>query len=606
MDTLFFRMLYLFKTGRHLCLGTAVDKSHVSTQALSRAAGVHSRVTTTDDHHLLTNINRSIGIGVSRIHEVDAGEVFVARHHVDVVLTRDVHEVGQSGSRTYKYTAEALILQVLHGDRLAHDAVGLEMNTHLAQVVDLHVYDAVGQSEFGNTIFQHAANFVERLEDIDLVAFLHHVAGKTQSRRSRAHDGHLDAIRRCHLGQYATSALALIVRSKALEIADGHGRLFHLQVYALALALLLLRAYAAADSGQGRGHLQHAGSVEDMSMLDILDKRRNVDIHRASLDAAWLTAVEAAASLTHSHVKCQSFVHLLSASGGAVDGGELRHLHAFNLLALLGRHLLAKFLTPGCIAVDKTLHGLLAVVGRGYCRLSRVASHTGIRFIVVVEVALIVVHFLFFHSFEGAHALHHLIPVDEITVELRAVDAYKLCLSADCQSAGTAHTRTVDHDGVERDIVGDTIFMSQQRGEFHHYRRTNGEHLVDMLALDNLFHADGDHSFLAVGAVVGHDDDLITVFLDVIDHDDKILCTSGEHRDDAVAGLFERGEYWEDGCNANATSGTHYGTVFLNLRRIAQGSYDILHLVTNIELTELGRGQSHLLHHEGKGALFGV
>ena len=86
-----------------------------------------------------------------------------------------------------------------------------------------------------------------------------------------------------------------------------------------------------------------------------------------------------------------------------------------------------------------------------------------------------------------------------------------------------------------------------------------------MLALDDLFHADGDHAFLAVGAVVGHDDDLITVFLDVIDHDDKILRTSGEHRDDAVAGLLERGEDREDGCDANAASGANHGAVFLYL-----------------------------------------
>ena len=95
---LFLRVLHLFESCRHLSFRTTVDEGHVSPQALSRAAGVHSRVAATDDDHLLTNINRSISIGVGRIHEVDAGEVFVARHHVDVVLTGDVHKVGQSGT----------------------------------------------------------------------------------------------------------------------------------------------------------------------------------------------------------------------------------------------------------------------------------------------------------------------------------------------------------------------------------------------------------------------------------------------------------------------------------------------------------------------------
>ena len=126
--------------------------------------------------------------------------------------------------------------------------------------------------------------------------------------------------------------------------------------------------------------------------------------------------------------------------------------------------------------------------------------------------------------------------------------------------------------------------MRQQRGEFHHHGGTDGEHLVDMLALDDLFHADGDHAFLAVRSVVGHDDDLVTVFFDVIDHDDKILRSSGEHRDDAVSGLLECREDGQDRCNADASPGANHGAVFFNLRSVAERSHDILHLVADIEL----------------------
>jgi len=143
--------------------------------------------------------------------------------------------------------------------------------------------------------------------------------------------------------------------------------------------------------------------------------------------------------------------------------------------------------------------------------------------------SLIVVHLLFLHALEGAHALHHLVPVDQVTVEFRSVDTHELCLASDSESTGTTHAGAVDHDGVERHIVGDTIFMGEERGELHHHGRADCQHLVDMLALDDFLHTDGDHAFLAVAAVIGHDDHLVAVFLDVIDHDDKILRASGQH-----------------------------------------------------------------------------
>ena len=68
------------------------------------------------------------------------------------------------------------------------------MYPHLGQVLDLHVHNLVGQAELGNAVFQHAANLMQRLEYIDVVAFLHHVAGEAEASRTGSHDGHLDAI----------------------------------------------------------------------------------------------------------------------------------------------------------------------------------------------------------------------------------------------------------------------------------------------------------------------------------------------------------------------------------------------------------------------------
>ena len=121
-----------------------------------------------------------------------------------------------------------------------------------------------------------------------------------------------------------------------------------------------------------------------------------------------------------------------------------------------------------------------------------------------------VFHLLALYVLEGSHALEHLVPVYLGTVKLRTVDADKLGLSADSQTAGTAHTGTVHHDSIERYISREIVFLGQETAELHHDRRTDGEYLVDMLLIDELFDTHGNNTFLAVAAVVGHDDEFIT------------------------------------------------------------------------------------------------
>ena len=53
------------------------------------------------------------------------------------------------------------------------------MNTHLLEVFNLHVDDAVGQTELRDAVFQHTTNLMKGFEHIYIVAELGHVAGKT-------------------------------------------------------------------------------------------------------------------------------------------------------------------------------------------------------------------------------------------------------------------------------------------------------------------------------------------------------------------------------------------------------------------------------------------
>ena len=104
-----------------------------------------------------------------------------------------------------------------------------------------------------------------------------------------------------------------------------------------------------------------------------------------------------------------------------------------------------------------------------------------------IYVLLEMLHFLTLHTLERTHSLEHLVPVYLCAIELRSVDADKLGLSANSQSACTAHSSSIDHDSVERNIGGNAIFLGKQAAELHHYRRPDGKSLVDMWLLLNEF-----------------------------------------------------------------------------------------------------------------------
>ena len=113
-------------------------------------------------------------------------------------------------------------------------------------------------------------------------------------------------------------------------------------------------------------------------------------------------------------------------------------------------------------------------------------------------------------ALEGVHALEHLVPVNQGTVELWTVYADKLCFATNGQSAGTTHTCTIDHDGVQRYFTGNAVLLSGQVRELHHDGRANGKHFIHMgLLLDKLLNTNGDNTFLTIRSVVCHDDDFI-------------------------------------------------------------------------------------------------
>ena len=197
--------------------------------------------------------------------------------------------------------------------------------------------------------------------------------------------------------------------------------------------------------------------------------------------------------------------------------------------------------------------------------------------------------FLLLGALEGAHALEHLVPVYQTAVKLRSVDAHEACLPSDGQSAGTAHARSVYHDGVERHVGGDIVFLREQAAEFHHDGRTNGKHLVDMFLVDEFLYADGHHALLAVTAVVGHDECLIAVGTHLVLEDDEVFRATGEHAQHSVSGGFQCLDDGEHGSHAHTATSADYRTEVVDMRGVAQWSHHVGHVIALVEVAQLYR-----------------
>ena len=62
--------------------------------------------------------------------------------------------------------------------------------------------------------------------------------------------------------------------------------------------------------------------------------------------------------------------------------------------------------------------------------------------------------------------MNTLVPIYLGAVKLRTVDADKLGLATDGQAAGTAHTGSIHHDSIERNVCGKIIFLGQETADF--------------------------------------------------------------------------------------------------------------------------------------------
>ena len=81
--------------------------------------------------------------------------------------------------------------QLVDGQHLTDDHVGLDVHAHGLQAFDLVLHNGLGQTELGDTVHQHAACQMQSFVHGDLVAQLGQIAGGSQAAGAGTDDGHL-------------------------------------------------------------------------------------------------------------------------------------------------------------------------------------------------------------------------------------------------------------------------------------------------------------------------------------------------------------------------------------------------------------------------------
>ena len=102
---------------------------------------------------------------------------------------------------------------------------------------------------------------------------------------------------------------------------------------------------------------------------------------------------------------------------------------------------------------------------------------------------------------------HSLIKINKMSVKLRSVHTCKLNFISDDQSAGSAHSGSVDHDRVHRYDRRNTEFLREKTYELHHDHRADRDTHVIFIALifHKVFDDLGYHTFSLIRSVIRGD-----------------------------------------------------------------------------------------------------
>ena len=245
-----------------------------------------------------------------------------------------MHKHGQSRAGADEHSLKALLLhQLVDGDRPAYHYVGLDLHTQRLESVHFLLDDGLGQTEFGDAVYQHAASQMQGLVHGDLVPLPGQVAGAGQAGGAGADDRNLVAIGG-GLHRLLGGVGVVPVGYEPLQTADAHALVLNAP-HTFALALCFLGADPAAHGGQGAvGGDDLIGGLE-VALRHLGDKLGDMNLHRAAGDAGHVLTVETPLGLVNRLLFGVAQGHLFKIAGpdhgvlvghGVLIRTHIRHL----------------------------------------------------------------------------------------------------------------------------------------------------------------------------------------------------------------------------------------------------------------------------------------
>ena len=498
--------------------------------------------------------------------QVVTGQKLVGRNHATEVLSFHIQEIGEACASAQIHGAESpLVQQIIYRHCAADDHITFEADTQFLHVFHfVFHYSLLGQTERGNAIDEHAAEFVQGLEHGDVVASHAQFLGAGKPRRTAADDSHFVSVLRRTLG-YREFVFARPVAHEALQFADGDGVALATE-HALALALRFLRAHASAYCRQSGVLVDDARGLLEIALRHLLYEGGNVDLHGTSAHTHGFLAVEAAFGFRHG-----LFVIVSQTDFVKIVAAHLRGLFA---------------------------HGDTLFLDIIYINVGHSCLHALARMLFLFHRFYVVVHGL------PAHAL---VKVEQCGIELRTVHARESGLSTHRDTAGPAHARAVHHQGVKADHTRDIEFGSLSGHELHHDHRSDGCDFVVASAF--FFHQSfqyvGHCALFAQGTIVSGDVEVAgnwTQFFKI----EEQRCIASTHDNIAVEAVCVHPFYQRvDGGDAHAAGdeaiacATQFADGPVNERgRMSQRAYHIAKRVAHLKLQHLACGVTDGFHHQ--------
>ena len=143
--------------------------------------------------------------------------------------------------------------------------------------------------------------------------------------------------------------------------------------------------------------------------------------------------------------------------------------------------------------------------------------------------------------------------------------------------------------------------------KLHHGHRSDGQHLVVLhTRFQQSLELDGAEALLTVGAVVGHQVQVIRAGTELVFQDDNVLVPEADDHVHNGAGLLEgTGSGQSDGA-AHAAADNAHPLLALHVGGLAQGADEVPDVVALVQFSQSLGGEAHLLEDDADSTLLAV